>query len=149
MTTDENKPERNPDARMVGTFTVDTPSSVTFTQVNAVLFYSDGNNTSGGFLQGSFKAWEQQNTDETMIILGFSAARAGAGNPQTFHYPSDFNEPYVRWVYIDQEGRRHAADTGTITVEFGNNFAFFRGTYSFIDVEGRPVMGVFDIGYIR
>ncbi|MCE0461367.1 hypothetical protein [Pseudomonas uvaldensis] len=149
MTTDKNKSERNPGARMVGTFTIATPSPITFTEVNAVLFNSDGNNTSGGLLQGNLKAWNLKNNDEAVIVLGFSAARAGAGNPQTFQYPSDFHEPYVRWVHIDQEGKRHSADTGTITVEFGNNFAFFRGTFSFVDTEGQAVTGEFDIGYVR
>ncbi|WLH63052.1 hypothetical protein [Pseudomonas sp. FP2300] len=149
MTADQKKPGRNPDVRMVGTFTVDTPPPVTFTNVNATLFNSDGNNTSGGFLQGRSQPWKAGREDAPEIILGFSAARAGAGNPQIFQYPSDFHEPYVRWVYIDQQGKRHSASTGTITVEFGNNFGFFRGTYSFVNMEDKTISGSFDIGYVK
>ncbi|XVN17468.1 hypothetical protein QZH46_17590 [Pseudomonas corrugata] len=55
MTTNKKKT----DARMVGTIIVNTPSSVTFTEVNATLFNSDGNNASGGFLQGGLRAWKR------------------------------------------------------------------------------------------
>lgn len=148
MATDKHSPGRDPNTRMKGTFIVDTPPSITFTDVNAVLFNSDGNNTTGGFLQGEVQPWKPGRKDDAAIILGFSAAKAGAGNPQTFNYPDDFHEPYVRWSYTDQEGKRHAADRGTITVEFGNNFRFFKGVYSFVDMEGQTITGSFDIGYL-
>lgn len=149
MTTELKKPGRSPDARMVGTFTIDTPPPpVNFTYVDALLFNSDGTNTTGGYLQGSSRPFKAGRADNSEIYLGFPAARAGTGNLQTFQYPSDFHEPYLRWIYINQEGKRHAVGTGTITIEFGNNFSFIKGTYSFVDTEGTTFSGSFDIRYI-
>ncbi|KGU85001.1 hypothetical protein E3Z27_04765 [Pseudomonas mediterranea] len=144
MTTNKKKS----DARMVGTIIVNTPSSVTFTEVNATLFNSDGNNASGGFLQGGLKAWKRGKKDDAAIFIGFPAAQAGS-DMKTFQYPGDFDGPSIRWVFIDKEGKHHSVNTGTITIEFGRFFSFFKGVYSFADTEGQVVRGSFDVRYVE